>query len=57
MNYNYGKWYCMELNYSMKFGNYINMVFILKLEMNVKIINNTRVCWSSSGMLFYLTTL
>ncbi len=47
----------MEFNYGMKFGDCINMVFILKLEMNVKILNIVRVRGSSGGMLFYLTTL
>lgn len=57
MNYNYGKWYCMEFNYSMKFSDYINMVFILELEMSFKIINILRVRWYGNGMLFYSFTL
>ena len=47
----------MEFNYSMKFSNYINMVFILELEMSFKIINILRVRWYGNGMLFYSFTL
>lgn len=47
----------MEFNYGMKFGNYINMVFILELEMSLEILNILRVCWYGNGMLFYSFTL
>lgn len=47
----------MEFNYGMKFGNYINMVFILELEMSFKILNIPRVRWYGNDMLFYSFTL
>lgn len=47
----------MELNYGMMFSNYISMVFILELEMSLKIINILRVRWYGNGMLFYSFTL